>query len=137
MYKKSKTFFTLFLLLYFVGVIVSPVSAICPTDEVNFYKHNYSYNKHTTQTDLFLFDMAYWVLLKNTKHSTNVNDILSISAKSAASETDSIVLARGLIENFGELSAIPKVSQYHDTLFVSAYSVSRSTHSGLSPPFFS
>lgn len=135
MHKISKKLLTLFLLVYFVSVVVSSVSAICPADEANFFEHKDSFKTHHNQADLFLFDMAYWVLLKNAKHSDSVNGIaLFIARDTTAQKAASATLIE---ENYRQCTLHAESNSYNRTEFTKPFTVTRLVHSGLSPPFFS
>lgn len=129
--------FTLFLLLYFVGFAVSPVSAVFPADQYEKDEARDLLKKRTTQADLFFFDLALWDVLKKSKRSDNSKDILLVLDKDATAKNSISKICDSAIDNLEPLRLFPELPQYHAIRLLSPYSITRLTHSGLSPPFFS
>jgi hypothetical protein len=132
---KVNKIFTLFLLLYFVGFAVSPVSAIFPADQPEKVEARDFLEKRTTQSDLFFFDLALWDVLKKSKRSDNSKDILLVLDKDAAAKNNIFAICNSTIDDLDPLRLFLGLTQYHDTRLLSPYTITRFTHSGPSPPF--
>lgn len=134
---RLKSIFTLFLLLYFVSFAVSPVSAIFPADQLEKDGARDLLKKKTTQADLFFFDLALWEILKKSKRSDNLRNILSVQEEVATAKNLDSKICDCATANVEALRRFAELTQFRAISLLSPYTTTGLTHSGLSPPFFS
>lgn len=135
--QRLKIFLSLFLLLYFVGFAVSPVSAIFPSDLLDNNEQKDVFKSQKTQADLFFFDLALWEVLKKAKCSDNSAYIISSQKNDGTATTIDSIIIDGAIESARDVLLYSELTRFRAVTILSLGITSRLTHSGLSPPLFS
>jgi hypothetical protein len=132
---RIKSLFSLLLLLYFAGFAVAPVSAVLPSEQLFNIGDDHDFlRKRTDRTDIFLYDLALWEVLKKVKRS---DDAILSSLKNSDALKNSPVHALWFVMDAGNAVSIPLpgISAYYHRNISAAQQYPHFDHSGLSPPF--
>lgn len=135
--KRPIKIFSIFLLLYFVGFAVSPVSAIVPSEQFDHNGQKDVFKKQRTQADLFFFDLALWEILKKAKCSDNSAYIISSQNNDERPNTVNSIIIDWATDNSRDLLVYSEFTRFRTISLLSLSTTPRLTHSGLSPPVFS
>lgn len=129
--------FTLFLLLYFVGFAVSPVSAMFPADQLEKDGPRDLLKKNTTQADLFFFDLALWEVLKKSKRSDKPFSLALIEKSASNAKDIDAKVCDSASHGIDSLKLHLESTQLSSESYSASDRNPRLAHSGLSPPFSS
>ena len=131
---KKTRFLVLLLLLFFVGLAVSPVSAFVPS-EPGVSKHDNTIKKDNTQSDIFIIDLILWEVLEKGRPSDYSSSLHSLLIEENAAKNIVTSLLEKTAEDLICHVIFLKTSRPFLIDCLSANLATRSTCSGVSPPF--
>jgi hypothetical protein len=138
MKRRIKPLFSLFLLLYFVGFAVAPVSAILPSERcADIGADQDAIKKPTDKTNFFLVDLALWEALKKVKRSDDSKNIIITDKGDDNCQENLSFRTMPCIPGIVGPATAPfsGVSSFFDSSISAVYKYVYFDHSGLSPPF--